>query len=304
MKKIQPYILIYIAITITLVATFTGAANVLANTASARTKELSLPNNSFDIPVVQNRQVKKWIKYFCTKGRSKFISYGQRAGRYAPLLRKILVQQQLPEDLIFLAMAESGFYNRAKSSAHAVGPWQFISSTALEYGLKIDRFVDERKDPIKSTVAAGNYLKKLYAEFGSWELAFAAYNAGEGKVWGAIRYQRTYDFWELSRGDLLKSETKEHIPKIMALAIIGKNLELFGLHNIDFATPLDFEELSLPPGVDLRSLSSQLGESYNLIRNYNPELRRTITPLNLAYYPLRVPVGTVAKWNSCCKNKK
>ncbi|MBF0314551.1 MAG: lytic transglycosylase domain-containing protein [Oligoflexia bacterium] len=269
----------------------------------ATAKSLALSNYHFDIPVVYNAAVKKWISYFTNEGRSAFISYGKRSGRYAPILRNILKEQNLPGDLIFLAMAESGFFNRAKSSAHAVGPWQFINGTGIQYGLTINWFVDERQDPIKSTIAAGRYLKKLHQEFRSWELAFAAYNAGEGKVWDSIRRFKKHNFWQLAATPgALHSETREHIPKIMALAIVGKNLEAYGFSHIDFESPLDFDEVLVPASTDLKKLAFKMALSYDEIKKYNPELKRWFTPTTGSNYPLRLPLGYGRVWNKCCKN--
>lgn len=189
-------------------------------------EHLKLENNYFDIPVVYNAAVKKWINYFLNRGRGFFERYSARAGRYAPVLSKILDDHGLPQDLIFLAMAESGFQSKAKSWAKAVGPWQFMPYTGKRFGLKIDWYIDERRDPFKATVAASEYLKKLYEEFESWELAAAAYNAGEGKMSRAIRRYRTESFWKIRRGRYLKAETKNYVPKIMALAIIGKKFKI------------------------------------------------------------------------------
>jgi len=197
-------------------------------------EHLNLDNYYFDIPVVYNGQVKKWLNYFLNRGRGFFERYSQRAGRYAPLLSEILAEYGLPRDLIFLAMAESGFQNNAKSWAKAVGPWQFMPYTGKRFGLHIDWYTDERRDPIKATIAAAKYLKRLYQDFESWELAAAAYNAGEGKISRAISRYKTENFWRLTRGRYLKRETKNYVPKIMALAIIGKNLRFFGFGDIDF----------------------------------------------------------------------
>ena len=150
-------------------------------------EHLKLDNYYFDFPVVYNAAVKQWIDYFLTRGRGFFERYGSRAGRYAPLMGEILESRGLPRDLIFLAMAESGFQNNAKSWAKAVGPWQFMPYTGKRYGLRFDWYVDQRRDPIRATIAAAKYLTKLYGDFEAWELAAAAYNAGEGKIRRAIR---------------------------------------------------------------------------------------------------------------------
>jgi len=266
-------------------------------------EHLKLENYYFDIPVVYNASVKKWIDYFVNKrGRGFFERYSARAGRYAPILGKILQDHGLPRDLIFLAMAESGFQNKAKSWAKAVGPWQFMPYTGKYYGLKIDWYVDERRDPIKATIAAAKYLSKLYRDFGSWELAAAGYNAGEGKVSRAIKRYKTENFWSIRKGRYLKPETKNYVPKIMALAIIGKNLKNFGFEDIDWHEPLDFEEIDVTGGQDLDKISDALGVHSDEIHRLNPEIRRWFTPPNLATYKLRVPVGYKAIWSECCQN--
>ena len=264
---------------------------------------LDLPNAVFDFPIVYNRKVEIWINYFLTRGRGFFKRYSRRAGQYGPLIVEILKDFDLPKDLIFLAMAESGFRNNAKSRAQAVGIWQFMPKTAARFGLKIDWFIDERRDPIKATIAACRYLRYLYDRFGSWELAAAAYNAGEGKVSRAIKRYRTRNFWRLIKGRYLKRETKNYVPKIMALAIIGKNLESFGLENVEFLKPLDFEEITLPSNTDLYTLSEELGVSFSLLKDLNPELLRWQTPLEKPGYRLRIPVGKKSAWLSCCQDK-
>ncbi len=263
-------------------------------------EHLKLENYYFDIPVVYNDAVKKWMNYFLTRGRGFFARYSARAGRYAPILGKILEDHGLPRDLIFLAMAESGFQNHAKSWAKAVGPWQFMPYTGKRYGLKIDWYIDERRDPIKATIAAGKYLTKLYNDFGSWELASAAYNAGEGKMSRAIRRYKTENFWRLRRGRYLKPETKNYVPKIMALAIIGKNLKAFGFEDIDFHEPLDFEEVKVPGNTDLMMLSQRLEVPFEEIQRLNPEILRWFTPPNISEYTLRLPVNSKVVWSSCC----
>ncbi len=260
-------------------------------------EHLKLDNYYFDFPVVYNKKVKKWVNYFTTRGRGSFERYSARSGRYAPVLGKILEDEGLPRDLIFLAMAESGFYSKAKSWAKAVGPWQFMPYTGKRYGLKIDWYLDERRDPIKSTFAAAKYLTKLYSLFGSWELAAAAYNAGEGKIGRAKKRYRTKNFWKMSRGRYLKNETKNYVPKIMALAIIGKNLKAFGFKNIEFYDVLDFEEISLAPMSDLFKVAEILELDFETLHSLNPELLRWFTPPQIESYKLRIPVGSLSVWN-------
>jgi membrane-bound lytic murein transglycosylase D len=267
-------------------------------------EHLNLENYYFDIPVVYNDAVKKWINYFVNRGRGFFERYSARAGRYAPLMSKILGENGLPKDLIFLAMAESGFHSKAKSWAKAVGPWQFMPYTGKRYGLKIDWYVDERRDPVKATFAASRYLEKLYNDFESWELAAAAYNAGEGKMGRAIRRYKTENFWKIRRGRYLKSETKNYVPKIMALAIIGKNLKAFGFEDIDWHEPLDFDEIEVDGGSDLYRISAAMGIEFEEMQRLNPEILRWLTPPNVEKYTLRIPAGMKSKWASCCQYAK
>ncbi len=259
-------------------------------------EQLKLENYFFDIPVVYNPHVKKWMNYFLGRGRVYFERYGKRAGRYAPIMGAILEKYGLPRDLIFLAMAEAGFRNDARSWAGATGPWQFMSYTAKRYGLEINFTVDERQDPLKATIAAASYLKKLYGDFSNWELAIAAYNAGEGKIKRAIRTYGTENFWKIRQGRYLKNETKDYVPKIMALAIIGKNLRSFGFNNLEFHKVLEFEEIELVSAVDLMKFSEALNTPFSELQRLNPELKRWYTPLGDKPYRLRVPVGTLANW--------
>lgn len=263
-------------------------------------EELNLENNFFDIPVTYNPQVKMWLNYFLNKGRPYFERYTERAGRYAPILGAILEEHGLPRDLIFLAMAESGFNNVAKSWAAAVGPWQFMPYTGKMYGLDQDWYRDERRDPIKATVAAARYLTKLYGDFGQWEVAAAAYNAGEGKLGRAIKKYKSEDFWHLTKGKYLKAETKNYVPKIMALAIIGKNLKSFGFDDVEFHEPLDFDEITVKGGTDLVKLSETMGVDFEEIQRLNPEILRWFTPPNIAEYKLRLPPNTAEKFAECC----
>lgn len=261
-------------------------------------EHLKLQNTYFDIPVVYNAATKKWIKYFTGRGRALFARYATRAGRYAPVLSKILNDQGLPRDLIYLSMAESGFTNNARSWAKAVGPWQFMPYTGKRFGLDVEFFLDERRDPLKATVAASMYLRDLYEMFDSWELAMAGYNAGEGKMRRAIRRYRTKNFWKIRKGRYLKPETKNYVPKIMALAIIGKNLNVFGFNDIQFDKSLDFEEVTVPANTDLYNVASVLDTTFEEIKKYNPELIRWQTPPGGSEYVLRLPVGMKSKWNA------
>jgi hypothetical protein len=190
-----------------------------------------LKNSKFDYPVVINPAVEHWITYFTGKGRRFFDKYLERSRYFIPTIAKVLKGHNMPQDLVYLAMIESGFNNSAKSRARAVGPWQFIRQTGQRYGLTVDYWLDERRDTRKATLAAIAYLKELYQEFGSWELAAAGYNAGENKVRRAISKYRSGDFWEIARHRFFRRETRDYVPKIIAAAILTKNAEQFGFTN-------------------------------------------------------------------------
>lgn len=267
-------------------------------------EHLNLKQLYYDIPVAYKDSVVRWIHFFQNRGEEFFRRYLARAGKYAPVLTKILKDQGLPLDLVYLAMAESGFHTKAVSRAYAVGAWQFMPYTGKKFGLEIDFFKDERMDPIKSTIAAGKYLARLYKEFGSWELAAAAYNAGEGKVRKAIKKYQTKNFWELRKFNYFKSETKEYVPKIMALAILTKNLEEFGIKEVEFHDPLDFDTIEVSSLSDLYKIADDLEISFDELAQLNPELLRWTTPIHESSYLLRVPVGKGNEWQQCCAQKE
>jgi soluble lytic murein transglycosylase-like protein len=191
---------------------------------------MKIQNATFDLPMEMNRAVEKWIDYFSGRGRDRFAQYLERSEYFIPFLKPILKNAKAPEDLVYLAMIESGFNNNARSNARAVGAWQFMSATGRRYGLDVNWWLDERRDVEKSTIAAVQYLKELNAMFGSWYLAAAAYNAGEAKIQRAIKKYHTNDFWELcdKRFRYLRPETKNYVPKLLAAAIISKNRKQFG----------------------------------------------------------------------------
>jgi membrane-bound lytic murein transglycosylase D len=251
----------------------------------------------FDFPIVINDQVEYFIDYFQTKLRNRFSLWMGRSTRYMSMMKKILREHNLPEDLIYLAMIESGFSTKAYSRAHAVGPWQFIQKTGTRYGLQVNSWVDERKDPIKSTRAAAQHLSDLFNHFGSWYLAAAGYNAGEGKISRALAMYNAQNFWEISADhcSYIKEETKQYVPKMIAAALIAKEPEKYGFSKIHYQPPLAFDEATVPGNVELKDVAAACGVEVETIVELNPELKRWITPPGATNYNLRIPEGSKEK---------
>ena len=258
--------------------------------------ELDLPDVELplsDIPLALNNKVEYFLYYFQTSGRPSFSRWLSRSSRYLPMMKEILKREGMPEDLVYVAMIESGFQMHARSWANAVGPWQFVSDTGRRYSLRIDQWVDERKDPVKATTAAALYLKELYGMFkGDWYLAAAGYNAGENKILRAINMYNTSDFWEISRGSYLKRETKEYVPKLLAAAIIAKDPARYGFSDIAYLPAIEFETVKIPSRTDLELVAKLSGTTYETIRELNPDLRHWCTPPNYPDYELKLPKGT------------
>jgi membrane-bound lytic murein transglycosylase D len=202
-----------------------------------------------------------------------------------------LKEKDVPEEIVFLPLIESGFNPYAYSPARAVGYWQFIASTAKRYGLEINWWRDERRDPVKSTVAAANYLNDLYDMFGSWNLAMAAYNAGEGKILKALNRTKTDDYWSLLNTSYIRSETKNYVPKFFAASLIANSPQNFGFDNLEYHLPLNYDEVTIKSPVDLDVIAECAETSVETIKELNPELRRWCTPPDVPEYTLRVPAG-------------
>jgi membrane-bound lytic murein transglycosylase D len=251
---------------------------------------------TYDIPVDRNAKVEQWLAYFQGRGRKWFHIWLERSGRYIPVMRKILKEHDLPEDLVYLAMIESGFSARAYSRARAVGIWQFMKGTARLYGLRIDFWVDERRDPEKSSIAAARHLKDLYDQFQSWKLAAAAYNAGPAKVSRAIKKYKTEDFWELTKGRYLRPETRAYVPKMIAAALIAKEPHKYGFNDIQAQEPLSYDKLVLKQPINLVALSQKTETELEDLMIINPELNHPVTPPDAKDYELRVPSGKSEKF--------
>ncbi len=259
------------------------------------------PVSSVITPYMENavasQAIERNISLFSTKIRERFALYLSRSGNYLDMMKDILRKKEIPEDIVFLSLIESGFNPHAYSVAHAAGPWQFIASTARRYGLEIDWWKDERRDPIKSTEAAADYLKDLYEMFGSWNLAMAAYNAGEGKILKAMKRSKADDYWSLIGTKHIRSETKEYVPRFIAASLIATNPQDFGFDDIEYGEPLSYDEVKISAPLDLAVAAECAGTTVDEIRRLNPELRRWCTPPDAPYYTLRIPEGTGEKFH-------
>jgi membrane-bound lytic murein transglycosylase D len=239
-----------------------------------------------------NKAVKRSLYFYSKKFRKTFRERLSRARRYIETMAEIFIEKGLPPELVFLPLIESGFNPYAYSPKRAAGPWQFIPATAKKYGLKIDWWVDERRDPIKATIAAAEYLKDLYEKFGSWNLALAGYNAGEGKIIKALRKVKKRDYWVLRKTRYIKRETKNYVPSYIAATAIAIDPESFGFGDIAYHEPFEYDEVEIDTPMDLGVIAKFTGVDVSTIRELNPELRRWCTPPNVSTYILRIPPGT------------
>ena len=244
-----------------------------------------------EIPLEMNEHVERWIEFFTTgQGRTRFRIYMERAGAYEDMIRRRLREAGLPEDLLYLAMIESGMNPNAYSRAHAVGLWQFIRGTGRLYDLEIGYWLDERRDPFKATDAAVAHLGDLYEEYGSWYLAAAAYNGGPGRVSRGIASTGSTNFWDLSDARVLRSETRNYVPKLIAATLIAKNPEQYGFFDIEPAPPLEFDVVEVPDATSFDVLADAAGTTEDEIRRLNPQYPRRVTPPDMRA-EVRVPKG-------------
>lgn len=247
----------------------------------------------FDFPVVENQKVQYYIDYFTGPGRSVFNRWLERSTRYLPYMREVLAAQGLPRDLAYLSIVESGLNPKAYSWAHASGPWQFIPGTGKIFGLETNYWWDERRDFEKSTLAAARFLKELHGLFnGDWYLALASYNAGPGAVARAIERSGSTDFWTLAHNSYLPEETKNYIPKLLAVLLIAKQPEKYGFTDTQFLEPITCDKVTVEGPTDLAVVARLAGSSYDEIKALNPELKRWCTPPKLESYQLNLPAGT------------
>ena len=254
-------------------------------------KEQPKEESDFDIPIVINAKVEQFIQYFQTTIRDRFATWLARSEKYIPFMKNLLKEHGLPEDLVYMALIESGFDPYAYSRSKASGLWQFIRWTGKKYGLRVDWWVDERRDPEKSTIAAAKYLKDLYETFECWYLVAAGYNAGEYKIIRAMKRYRTEDFWKLTKYRYLKRETKNYVPQMIAAALIAKDPEKYGFTDVEYAEPLQYEKVKVPELTALSLVAKACETSLKEIKDLNPELKREVTPPNELEYEIKIPSG-------------
>ncbi len=253
---------------------------------------------TYDIPLSDHELVDVYIEYFTGRGRRHFEKWLARAERYRPMMEPILREHGLPADTFYLAMIESGLSSKAYSVAAASGFWQFIRSTAEIFDMRMDHWVDERRDFVTATHAACRYLKKLHRKFGDWHLAWASYNAGEGRVGRALNRSGVGTYWELVDRHALPKETRHYVPKIIAAAIVAKNARAHGFTDIRAHAPLRYDRLEVKDAIDLKKLATALKLSLTDLRELNPSLLHDLTPPRRPSI-LRVPEGEgerVTKW--------
>jgi membrane-bound lytic murein transglycosylase D len=250
---------------------------------------------SHDLPLMVNDPVLAYLNYFKTARGSAIVETGlRRAGRYREMVQRVLREEGMPQDLIFLAQAESAFLPQAVSKAGARGMWQFMSFAGRKYGLEKTWWVDERQDPEKATHAAARDLRELYDQFGDWYLAMAAYNSGAGTVQHAIERTGYADFWELYRRNVLPKETKNYVPIILALTLISKDPARYG---IEFEPEPPLKSDTVKPGqpIDLRLVAETIDTDLETLRSLNPQLLRLVTPADPEFV-LQLPEGTAERF--------
>ncbi|MGE5410717.1 MAG: LysM peptidoglycan-binding domain-containing protein, partial [Clostridiales bacterium] len=251
-----------------------------------------------DFPLEINSYVEQWIDIY-SKGKFRYLTerWLPRTGKYFPMMAKIFQEEKVPTQIVFLSMVESGVNPTARSVARAVGMWQFMPGTGPLYGLNIDFYYDERRDPEKATHAAAKYLKSLYGMFGDWYLAMAAYNWGPGKMQRLVERTGKRSFWEIR--DYMPRETREYVPQFIALSIIAANPQKYGFENVMYQKPLEYDVFSVKDCIDLKVLASCAGTTYDAILELNPELTQMCTPQNYSGgYQLKIPKGSAALFAS------
>jgi membrane-bound lytic murein transglycosylase D len=259
--------------------------------------EADVKSTQSDLPLMMNDYVAGYISYFSSRGRGVFERALVRSGRYRDMIQRVFKEEGIPQDLIYLAQAESGFKPLALSKARARGMWQFMASRGVGYGLRRTWWVDDRQDPERSTVAAARHLKDLYNQFGDWYLAMAAYNSGPGNVQLAVQRTGYADFWELYKRDVLPKETKNYVPIIMAMIIMSKNPAQYGLDGLQPDQGEKYDVLKVDYPVDLRLVAECVDATLEELVELNPSLLRRTTPKDQAF-ELHLPENSLEKYRA------
>ena len=259
--------------------------------------EAEIKSTHSDLPLMMTDQVAGYINYFSNRGRGVLERGLARSGMYEDMIHRVLKEEGVPQDLIYLAQAESGFHPLAVSRAGARGLWQFMGSRAKGYGLERSWWVDERQDPERATRAAARHLKDLYAEFGDWYLAMAAYNSGPGTVQSAVKRTGYADFWELYRRNVLPKETRNYVPIIVAVTIMAKNPEQYGLQDVVREKPVPYDTVKIDYPIDLRLAAECVDATPSDLQELNPSLLRLTTPKDQEF-ELHLPAGKKAEFLS------
>jgi len=252
------------------------------------------PVITWDLPVTRNERVDFWIRWLSGENRVRTALWLARSGRYGPLAREKLRARGMPEDLTYLVLIESGFSPTATSRAKAVGLWQFIAETGRRYGLKVTPYVDDRRDPVKSTDAALDYLQELYGRFGSWYLAAAAYNTGENRVDRLLRERAGNArgeealYWVIS--PFLPKETRDYVPLMLAAGHIGKEPARYGFEDLEYHPPFTYDVVRAPGGTSLQVIADAIGAEATEIFDLNQHYVRKITPPGKPV-DVRIPQG-------------
>ncbi len=242
----------------------------------------------YDIPLIVNTRVKNCIKFFTTAGKEPFRLWIKNKGKYEDMILKKLKKAELPENLLYLAMIESGFNPKAYSRSHAAGLWQFIVSTGKNYGLRSNYWIDERYDPEKSTDAAIKYLKKLYNMFGDWHLAMASYNSGENGIIRALNKSKFMNYWALNERNI-KKETINYVPKIIAATIICSNIKKYGFDPTELHDPIKYDTIIVNGCISLETVAKCAETNVATIKELNPSILRWCTPPNVKKFSVNVP---------------
>ena len=275
-------------------------ANELTPTVDENIKakaEAEIKSTHSDLPLVMTDQVAGFINYFSSRGRGTLERALARSGRYEEMIRRVLREQGVPQELIYLAQAESGFHPLAVSRAGARGMWQFMGSRAKGYGLERSWWVDDRQDPEKATRAAAHHLKDLYNQFGDWYLAMAAYNSGPGTVQSAVKRTGYADFWQLYNRNVLPKETRNYVPIIVAVTIMAKNPAQYGLDSVVKDKPVPYDTVKIDYPIDLRLAAECVDVTTEDLLDLNPSLLRLTTPKDREF-DLHLPAGTADKFQA------